>query len=140
LLYVFSECERTREREPVRQSRFRLALAIVTSCVTGAGALARTGPAAKVIDVTASRYRFEPAQIEVDEGDRVVLRVRSVDGPHGLAIKGFKVKAQVPEDGSVITLEFVARKPGVFEFACNEYCGPGHARMRGSLVVKAKVG
>jgi cytochrome c oxidase subunit 2 len=117
-----------------------LALVIVTSCVTGAGALARTAPATRVIDVTASRYRFEPARIEVDEGDRVVLRVRSVEGPHGLAIKGLRAKASIPGDGSVITLEFVARKAGVFEFACNEYCGPGHAQMRGSLVVKATVG
>ena len=124
----------------MNQSRLRWALVIVTSCVTGAGVLARTVPAAKVIDVTASRYRFEPAQIEVEEGDRVVLRVRSIDGPHGLAIKGFKARASIPEDGSVVTLEFVARKAGVFEYACNEYCGPGHAQMRGSLVVKAKVG
>jgi cytochrome c oxidase subunit 2 len=124
----------------VKQSRLSSVFALAVSCAASAGALAPSGPASKVIDVTASRYRFEPAQIEVEEGDRVVLRLRSVDGPHGIAIKGVKAKAQIPADGSVITLEFVARKAGLFEFACNEYCGSGHTGMRGSLVVKPRVG
>jgi len=122
------------------QGRLRLLILIGASCITSAGALARSTTGTKVFDVTASRYRFEPALIEVEQGDRVVLKLRSVDGPHGIAIKGVKAKASIPEDGSVVTLEFVAAKAGRFNFACNEYCGPGHTRMRGSLVVKPKVG
>ena len=120
--------------------RLRLLILIGASCITSAGALARSAAVTRVFDMTASRYRFEPALIEVEEGDRVVLKLRSVDGPHGIAIKGVKAKASIPEDGSVVTLEFVAAKAGRFNFACNEYCGPGHSRMTGSLVVKPKVG
>jgi len=121
------------------QGRLRL-LVLVGACITSAGALARSATVTKVFDMTASRYRFEPALIEVEEGDRVVFKLRSVDGPHGIAIKGVKAKASIPEDGSVVTLEFVAGKAGRFNFTCNEYCGPGHSRMTGSLVVKPKVG
>ncbi len=49
--------------------------------------------AAKVVHVIASRFRFEPATIEVDEGDRVRLTLTSADVTHGLAIKALKVKA-----------------------------------------------
>lgn len=113
---------------------------IATSCLPSAGALARTSPAIRVVEVTASRYRFEPALIEVNEGDRVVLRLRSVDGPHGIAIKGLKAKASIPEGGGFVTVEFVAGKAGPFPFVCNEYCGPGHFQMKGRLVVKPKAG
>lgn len=124
----------------MKWGRVGLLFLIGTACFTGAGVLARSTPPARVFDVTASRYQFEPALIEVEEGDRVVLRLKSVDGPHGIAIKGVKARASIPEDGSLVTLEFVARKAGRFEFACNEYCGPGHSRMRGRLVVKPRVG
>lgn len=126
----------------MRRGRAGLVFLLGTSCLSSAGALARTSPATpnRVFEVTASRYRFEPALIEVEEGDRVVLRLHSVDGPHGIAIKGQKAKASIPEDGSLVTVEFVAGKAGVFPFACNEYCGPGHSRMQGRLVVKPRAG
>jgi cytochrome c oxidase subunit II len=122
----------------VSRARVGFQLAVALVCVAKAQALSISAPAAKAFDVTASRYQFDPAQIEVEEGDRVLLRLRSVDGPHGIAIKGVKAKAQILEDGTVVTLEFVAPKAGLFDFTCNEYFGPGHTRMRGRLVVKPK--
>ena len=79
-------------------------------------------------------------EVLVEEGDRVVLRLRSADGPHGFAIKGFKAKASIPEGGAFVTVEFVAGKAGQFPFTCNEYCGPGHFQMKGRLVVKPRAG
>jgi cytochrome c oxidase subunit 2 len=111
-------------------------LCLAGALLQSAGALARSTPSTRVFEVEASRYRFDPDVIEVQAGDRVVLRLRSLDGPHGIAIKGVKARASIPEDGSLVTLEFVARRAGLFPFACNEYCGPGHALMRGRLVVK----
>ena len=49
-----------------------------------------------MFEVTARRFDFEPATIEVTEGDRVRLLVRSADGPHGVEIKAFRVKKAVP--------------------------------------------
>ena len=95
----------------------------------------------KVFDVVARRFAFEPATIEVTEGDRVRLNVRSADGPHGVEIKQFKVKKAVPRpkpDDPPITIEFVASMPGTFPILCSEYCGSGHKDMTGTLVVKAK--
>ena len=62
----------------------------------------------KTIDVTASRFQFEPATISVAQGDNVRLRLHSADGTHGFAIKAFRVKALIPKVGEAVTVEFVA--------------------------------
>ena len=95
----------------------------------------------KVFEVVARRFAFEPATIEVTEGDRVRLIVRSADGPHGVEIKQFKVKKAVPRakpGDSPVTIDFVASKAGTFPILCSEYCGNGHDDMTGMLVVQAK--
>jgi cytochrome c oxidase subunit 2 len=95
----------------------------------------------KTFEVVARRFAFEPATIEVTEGDRVRLIVRSADGPHGVEIKEFKVKKAVPRakpGDSPITIEFVASKAGTYPILCSEYCGNGHKDMTGTLVVHAK--
>jgi cytochrome c oxidase subunit 2 len=92
----------------------------------------------KTIEVAASRYRFDPESIEVDEGDRVVLKMRSLDVAHGLAVKEFNAKAAIPKGGEVVTMEFVASKAGTYAFECSEYCGRGHKGMLGQLVVHPK--
>ena len=95
----------------------------------------------KVFEVVARRFDFEPATIEVTEGDRVRLVVRSADGPHGVEIKAFKVKKAVPRakpGDAPITIEFVATNAGEFPILCSEYCGNGHEDMKGTLVVKAR--
>ena len=98
-------------------------------------------PEPKTFEVIARRFAFEPATIEVTEGDHVRLIVRSADGPHGVEIKQFKVKKAVPRakpGDSPITIEFVASTPGTFPILCSEYCGSGHKDMTGTLVVQAK--
>jgi cytochrome c oxidase subunit 2 len=90
----------------------------------------------RTIDVTASRFQFEPATIPVAQGETVRLRLRSSDRSHAFAIKAFRVKALIPGGGETITVEFVADQAGTFAFTCSEYCGTGHSRMKGTLVVR----
>jgi cytochrome c oxidase subunit 2 len=86
-------------------------------------------------DVKVSRYQFEPSVLEVTEGDRVVVTLRSADTTHGFAIKELQVKSRVPKGGEPVTVEFIASQPGTFNFVCSEYCGKGHREMKGQLVV-----
>ena len=98
-------------------------------------------PEAKVFEVVAKRFEFEPSTIEVTEGDRVRLLVRSADGPHGVEIKQLKVKKAVPRakpGDSPVTIEFTASSAGEFPILCSEYCGKGHEDMKGTLIVRAK--
>ena len=97
-----------------------------------------TAPAPRVIEIVAKRFAFEPAKIEVAEGERVRLMVRSADGVHGIEIKKFKVNKAVPRGGKPVPIDFVASAPGTYEILCSEYCGDGHEAMSGTLVVVAK--
>ena len=76
----------------------------------------------RVIEVKASKYRFEPVTIVVKLGEKVILLVTSIDVAHGLAIPEFKVNLSVPV-GKTESIEFVADKIGRFHAHCNMYCG-----------------
>jgi cytochrome c oxidase subunit 2 len=97
-----------------------------------------TASAPREIEVVAKRFTFEPATIEVTEGERIRLVVKSADGVHGLQIKKFNVNKLVPRGGKPVTIDFVASAPGTYEILCSEECGEGHDAMTGTLVVKAK--
>ena len=111
-----------------------LVVAGAMSAVSWAGP-ARSGGDVKTFDVTASRFRFEPATIQVAQGDAVQLRLRSADRSHAFAIKAFRVKTLIPRGGETVTVQFTADQAGTFAFTCAEYCGTGHSGMRGQLVV-----
>jgi cytochrome c oxidase subunit II len=113
-------------------------LALGMTLAAASGATYPDDPQMRAFEITASRFRFEPASLEVKEGDRVVLTLRSADTTHGLAIPEFKVKTTVPKGGAPVTVEFVATKAGTFAFECSEYCGSGHRQMKGRLVVAAR--
>jgi cytochrome c oxidase subunit 2 len=97
-----------------------------------------TASAPRIIEVVAKRFTFEPSRIEVAEGERVQLSVRSADGVHGFEIKKFRVNKIVPRGGDAVTIHFVASAAGTYEILCSENCGDGHESMAGTLVVVAK--
>jgi cytochrome c oxidase subunit 2 len=96
-----------------------------------------TASAPIVVEVTVKRFAFEPELIEVTEGDRVRLVVRSADGVHGIGIKKFKVEEKIPR-GKTVNIDFVASTAGTYPVLCSEYCGEGHEEMKGTLVVKVR--
>lgn len=118
---------------------------LVWSCIAPVTALAllAAGPAPRaqepprVIEVTAKRYDFEPSTVEVRQGERVTLRVRSADRLHGFGIENFGIAAEVPRGGEPVDIELVATEAGTFPIICTEDCGRGHDDMRGTLVVRA---
>ena len=96
-------------------------------------------PPPRAFEMSASRFKFEPETLQVTEGDRVRLTLRSTDTEHGFAIKKLNVKVAVPKTGDPVTVEFVADRAGTYEFKCSEYCGSGHGRMKGRLLVTPRV-
>jgi heme/copper-type cytochrome/quinol oxidase subunit 2 len=102
------------------------------------GAISSVAGTAQRFEVTASRYRYEPAWIEVQQGDIVELVLRSADTDHGVAIKAYAVKVAIPKGGETVGVSFVASRAGTFPIECSEYCGSGHKRMKGELVVTEK--
>jgi cytochrome c oxidase subunit 2 len=86
------------------------------------------------IQITASRYAFDPVTIPVNAGETVRLVIRSTDGVHGFAIPKLKIDVPVPKSGDPATVEFTAPAAGRYEIACSEFCGSGHGRMKAALL------
>jgi len=87
--------------------------------------------------IVAKDFRYSPDRIEVTQDDLVRLTIRSEDIAHSFAIDEYRIVKRVPAGGST-TVEFRADRAGTFRFYCNLTDQPGHAQMRGELVVRAK--
>jgi cytochrome c oxidase subunit 2 len=112
------------------------AAAVMSFVIVDIRPSAQTGEP-RVIDVTARRFAFEPAEIEATIGERLRLVVRSADGVHGLEIKKLKIKKEVPRGGEPVTIDFTATTEGTFPILCSEYCGKGHTDMTGMLIIRS---
>lgn len=80
-------------------------------------------------------FGFDPAVMEVNAGDTVVLHMTSDDVDHGIGINEFLVNKRV-QPGIPVTHEFIADKRGTFEIYCSVPCGEGHLTMKAKLIVK----
>jgi cytochrome c oxidase subunit II len=125
----------------VRRSVLRRAglFVLLSFALLRAGTEARSEARVRTFDITASKFSFDPASIEVDQGDRVAVTLHSTDVKHGFALKPFGVKTVVPRGGESVSVEFTADKPGTFSFSCSEYCGSRHNSMKGQLLVRPRV-
>jgi cytochrome c oxidase subunit 2 len=126
-----------------RQRRFHAVAVVGMALLFGAAFTSTdqdpaTASAPRVIEVTAKRFTFEPSKVEVTEGERIRLVVKSADGVHGVQIKKVNVNKLVPRGGQPVNIDFVAPAPGTYEILCSEECGDGHDAMTGTLLVKAK--
>lgn len=67
-------------------------------------------------------WAFEPESIEVEQGDRIKVKVINEDNfDHGFAIDAFGISQRLPANGT-IDVEFVATKSGEFPFYCSVSC------------------
>ena len=82
----------------------------------------------------ASQFSYSPYRLEVNKGDRVILRLEPQDVTHGLYIDGYGLEIHASV-GETAVLEFVADKPGTFRFRCSTTCGSLHPFMIGQLSV-----
>ena len=88
----------------------------------------------RVVKVRARKFEFVPGKIVVNEGDKVRLDLTSEDVPHGFTMSHFKLD-QVVEPGKTVSVKFTADKAGTYGFHCSVFCGMGHMKMRGDVVV-----
>ncbi|MGA3093252.1 MAG: cupredoxin domain-containing protein [Terriglobales bacterium] len=107
----------------------------------------------QVIQMTAKKYEYSPSPVHVKQGTRVRLKITAIDRDHGITIAtvpegadpaapaGLEFTSPQPKNGWKLlkgkeaTIEFVARRAGIYEFKCSVTCGLGHGRMKGQLVV-----
>jgi cytochrome c oxidase subunit II len=100
------------------------------------GSPAPAGAPVKEIEVSAKKYEFTPAEIEVPVNTLLRLHLTATDKEHGFELKSVKDSCVKFKPGAPATLEFYADKAGELEFDCCKFCGMGHGKMKGKLVVK----
>lgn len=102
------------------------------------GSVTRNGTTVEA-KVVAVRSRFSPELIEANLGDTVRMHVTNVeqmpDMIHGLGIAEHNINIIV-DPGETRTLEFTAKKAGVFPFYCTNFCSALHQEMQGYLVIR----
>ncbi|MHB8655945.1 MAG: cupredoxin domain-containing protein [Terriglobia bacterium] len=114
-------------------SIFFVLAAVLTASAFGQEQQA-ANPAPHEIQMTAKKYEFNPNVITVKKGERVKLVITATDHEHGFKLEDFKID-QPLKKGAPTTVEFTADKVGEFHFHCSHFCGLGHPKMKGKLVV-----
>jgi len=92
-------------------------------------------PEPKKIEVVAKKYSFEPSRIELKAGEPVEITFRSEDTKHGFVSKELGLEKVVFSKDEPAKVSFTPEKPGTYSFKCARFCGMGHGKMKGEIVV-----
>jgi heme/copper-type cytochrome/quinol oxidase subunit 2 len=76
-------------------------------------------------------------EIPLNQGDHVVLRLRSADVLHSFAIPILRLGPVDVPAGHTVELEFDADRAGTLTFLCWQMCSPEHPQLRGRFLVTA---
>lgn len=109
-------------------------VAAAVLALVATAALAQEGQTTE-IKVTAKKYEFDPNVITVKKGQHVKLIITALDHDHGFKLEAFDIDQKLKK-GDAATVEFTADKAGTFPFECSVFCGFGHKKMKGKLVVE----
>jgi len=86
------------------------------------------------ITITAVKYQFIPNEIKLRKGEEVQLNILAEDVTHGFCCKELGIYLELPAGEEV---EYILKvdKVGEYEFYCCVYCGVGHKKMKGRIIV-----
>lgn len=119
--------------KPLDRRRWLAAVASVSAAGWGS-VLAQTGTAPRLVEITARRFVYLPAEIGLKVGERVVIAVTSLDFIHGMNIPDLGKRFDLVP-GRVTRFELQPTQAGVIEFLCDNFCGDKHEEMQGRFVV-----
>jgi len=118
----------------------RIAAAVLAGALATLSAAAQdAAPAASArkITITARKYEFTPSKIEMKVGEPVEITLQAEDATHGFTCKELGVDKVVVEKGQSQSFVVTPQKAGTYEFKCAKWCGFGHGKMKGQIVVTA---
>ena len=110
------------------------AIAIVALIASFSGSWAMADETKQIIKITAKKFEYSPNEITLKKGVPVVLEFTSLDRLHGFFCPGLEIRSDIVP-GKVNRLEVTPQKVGTFPFHCDNFCGTGHDRMTGKIIV-----
>ncbi len=75
-------------------------------------------------------------EIPLNQGDHVVMRLRSADVLHSFGIPLLRVGPVDVPAGHTVEVAFDANRPGKLTFLCWQVCSPDHRKLSGYFLVK----
>lgn len=75
-------------------------------------------------------------EIQLNQGDHVVVRLKSVDVLHSFAIPLLHLGPVDVPAGHTVEVQFDAKRPGPLTFLCWQVCSPDHQGLHGRFLVK----
>lgn len=87
---------------------------------------------------SASAGAFAETSIKVKLGSRVIIYITNLEPnqPHGFGLEEFGIPSVTNPPQQTVEVKFVADKEGTFTFFCTVFCGTGHPRHKGALIVE----
>ncbi len=88
-----------------------------------------------VVAITAHRFEFSPAEVTLERGQPVVLRLTSLDVTHGFFSRQLGLD-EIIEHGKVLDVPLTPGEAGRYTVICDHFCGAGHGNMKMVIVVR----
>jgi plastocyanin len=79
--------------------------------------------------VLGSNFEYDIREMRVQQGDKVTVTFRSIDGFHDWVVDEFNAATQKVQTNGETTVSFIANKKGSFEY----YCSVGSHRAKGMV-------
>jgi cytochrome c oxidase subunit II len=118
-----------------RISRHRAGFAAFAVVLLISPLLSALPPEPRKITVVAKKFEFQPNRIEVKAGEPVEITFESLDTKHGFVCKDLKLEKVEFTKDSPAKVAFTPDTPGTYAFKCAKFCGLGHSKMKGEIVV-----
>jgi plastocyanin len=120
-------------RIDVRRIALCILIATATTVLCGSRVAPQQTPHHEFV-IHARRYAFEPARLEVHQGDLVRITLRTDDIPHSFVVDALRISKKATQERSV-TFELFVDSPGVYRYYCDLRLDEGCRNMTGQLVV-----
>jgi cytochrome c oxidase subunit II len=108
----------------------RLLILSISSIALTLWAAPKAAKSPQTIEITESRFKFQPDEITLTRGQEVTLVLHSTDVTHGLIVESLGIKETEIKKGRRTSVKFVPDLVGTFEGKCAHFCGSGHDSMR----------
>jgi cytochrome c oxidase subunit II len=101
----------------------------------GTSAQLRAEQTEPVVPIQVRRFEFTPTQIVLKRGIPVILELTTLDVVHGFNVPGLGIRTDVVP-GQANQVRLVPDKIGRFDYRCDHFCGLGHWKVKGTIVVE----
>ena len=118
----------------MQRRQFARAFGTLVLVAVGIRTATSQGDAVRRIAIEAKKFTFSTAEIRARRGETIVLVLTATDFMHGFALPELKSRIDVPP-GKSVELALRALPAGRFTYLCDNFCGEGHDKMTGMLVV-----